>query len=142
MKTHITWLALLALVLTLGFGACDSKNKDESAAADVGYTVGDLFVAADIAEKEPVGISEHFFADTEKLYCFSEILGAKEDVVIKHRWFHGAEMVSEVALNIRGSKWRTWSSKTIGPGMTGDWRVQVTSEDGKVLKETSFVIGQ
>lgn len=138
MKTRITRLAFTALVLTLG--ACESKKTEE--APDIGYTVGDVFVAADISDKEPVGISEHFFADTEKLYCFSEILGADDAVTIHHKWLHEDKEVADVPLKVKSAKWRTWSSKTIGTGMTGNWRVQVTTDDGEVLEETSFVIGQ
>lgn len=137
MRARTTWLALAALFLV-----CACEKSDEKKAADLGYTVGDVFVASDIADKEPVGIAEHFFADTPKLYCFSEILGAENPVVIRHKWYQGETLVSETALDIRSVKWRTWSAKTLGEGATGDWRVDVTSEDGAVLKTTKFHVGQ
>ena len=40
----------------------------------------------------------------------------------------------------KSARWRTWSSKIILPRWTGDWRVDVVSEHGRVLGSVSFKI--
>jgi len=36
--------------------------------------------------------------------------------------------------------WRTFSSKRILPQYTGEWRVEIISQDGALLKKISFVL--
>jgi hypothetical protein len=56
-------------------------------------------------------------------------------------WFHGDTQVGDVALEIGGSPWRTWSRKTIPSDWTGAWHVEVRDASGAVLKRVDFTVG-
>ena len=48
--------------------------------------------------------------------------------------------IADVPLTVRSGDWRTWSSKNVQAGWTGDWRVVVVSEDGSVLGSVQFAV--
>jgi hypothetical protein len=102
--------------------------------------VAEAAVATGIESRSPSGSAETFPPDVGKLYAYSRVTGAEGETAVKHLWFYGDRLMSEVRLPVRSSNWRTYSSKTILPGWTGAWRVDFTDEDGKVLKTLSFTI--
>jgi len=46
----------------------------------------------------------------------------------------------EITLPVKSTHWRTYSTKTILPSANGNWKVDVTSEDGTILKTLDFTI--
>jgi hypothetical protein len=48
--------------------------------------------------------------------------------------------MARVSLRVAGPNWRTWSSKTILPEWTGEWRVDVVGPDGTVLRSVDFTV--
>lgn len=44
---------------------------------------------------------------------------------------------AEVELQIGGSPWRVWSAKNVRPG---NWKVEVTDENGAVLAAAVFTV--
>lgn len=101
--------------------------------------IEDAVICREIADREPVGAGDIFTSQVEKLYCYTRVLGATEDIAITHNWYYQDALVTQVTLNVRSSNWRTWSSKTILPDQTGEWRVEVTSESGETLKTIYFM---
>ena len=61
---------------------------------------------------------------------------------LHHVWFHGDDQVGDVALNVAGSPWRTWSRKTIPAEATGAWHVEIRDAAGTVLKRIDFTVGR
>jgi hypothetical protein len=41
---------------------------------------------------------------------------------------------------VKSVSWRTHSSKTILPEYTGEWKVEVMSKDGELLKQIYFAV--
>ncbi len=102
--------------------------------------VSESAIAASIEGLTPEGISDTFPSSVSKVYAFSKIIGSKEETSIKHLWFYEDKLMAEVTLPIRSVSWRTYSSKRILPEWTGQWRVEITSEDGLSLKTLHFNI--
>jgi hypothetical protein len=103
-------------------------------------TIEDAVIATVVENLVPVGPGVSFDAGVGRLYCFTKITTNHPPAVIKHLWFHGDKMVMEVSLPIKSENWRTYSAKTILPSAVGDWKVDVTSEDGTILKTLNFKI--
>ena len=57
---------------------------------------------------------------------------------ITHRWEHKGKVMSEIPLNVGGSPWRTYSSKTLDPSWTGEWKVTAVDDAGNTLSATTF----
>lgn len=110
-------------------------------AADDGVTVERLSVCTGIVDREPDGAAESFPASVGKLYCFSHVKGVQGTLPIEHKWYKGDNVVSAVTLTVKSPSWRTYSSKTIDPMWTGEWRVEVVNtETGAVMNSTTFTL--
>jgi Protein of unknown function (DUF2914) len=74
----------------------------------------------------------------KRLFYFTELRDLKGETII-HRWEHEGEVVAEVKFNVRGNRWRVYSSKYLSPQMTGQWRVIVVNSKGESLISTDFM---
>lgn len=103
-------------------------------------TISRIAIATDIVNREPLGVSEIFSANINKLYCFTEVRTDKFPTKVVHIWLYDNNIIAEVPLEINGHKWRTYSSKRILPSWEGEWKVEVYAEDGKLIGSKSFTI--
>ena len=96
-------------------------------------------MAAQIVDKMPQDPSTSFAVDVGVVYCWTRVTGGA-DTELQHIWIHD-EMEFPVTLEIGGSPWRTWTSKTIPPEWAGEWRVEVRDGAGVLLDTRSFTVG-
>jgi hypothetical protein len=73
----------------------------------------------------------------KRVFYFTELRDLKGETII-HRWEHEGEVVAEVKFNVRGNRWRVYSSKYLTPQMTGQWRVIVVNSKGESLTSADF----
>ncbi|MBI3995184.1 MAG: DUF2914 domain-containing protein [Nitrospirae bacterium] len=125
--------------LALMFVLWDGPTYSQEATAPI-MTVEEAVIATGVESLTPVNPGNVFDASVGRLYCFTRIKSSLQPAVVKHLWFHGDKMVMEVTLPVKSSNWRTYSMKTILTSADGDWKVDVTSEDGTVLKTLTFTI--
>lgn len=70
-------------------------------------------------------------------------VAASEDVRVRHRWYHGDRLVQDVGLTVRaspGAGFRTFSRQTVSALGGGEWRVEVRTADGALLREERIVV--
>ena len=99
-----------------------------------------IVVSTGVENRQPVGESDTFADSVGTLFCYTEIRGMGDSTTVSHVWYHGENRRADVKLNVRGYRWRTWSTKVIQKDWTGDWRVDIVSADGKILKSKRFRI--
>jgi len=132
MTKNIFSLALaLALALLLGLAL-------PAVAADLEVAEG--VITTQVVDRSPVDTVESYPANVGKLYCFTRIVGARDDTTVTHVWYHGEDEVARVNLRVASPNWRTWSAKTILPEWVGSWRVEVLDADGQVLGTIPFTL--
>ena len=128
---------LMTLVLLSAAWAGSTYAQDKTAPV---ISVEEAVIATGVENLTPVAPGVSFDASIGRLYSFTRIKTNLQPAIIKHLWFHGDKMVMEVTLPVKSSNWRTYSMKTILPSAGGDWKVDVTSEDGTILKTLNFTI--
>jgi hypothetical protein len=111
-------------------------------AAFAEVAVEEAVACTSILDREPAETASEFASDVEKIYVFTRVVGMSGTGAVTHRWMFGGETVAEVKLEVKGTPWRTWSSKNIMPHQAGAWKVEVVGEDGTVLKTLEFTVGQ
>ncbi|KAF7767526.1 hypothetical protein PCIT_a4428 [Pseudoalteromonas citrea] len=95
-----------------------------------------------IAQREPIDVLKDNLKRTqfsEKLYFFTEIKNL-QGKTIHHLWFHQDQLMAEIPLTVGAVRYRTYSSKNIMPSQTGQWRVEVVTQQGQLLAQKSFRI--
>jgi hypothetical protein len=102
--------------------------------------VHDPATCTGIEDRVPIGVSDTFPASVQRVYAFTRIVGAVSDTFVTHKWYYGDRPMAEVRLPVRSSDWRTFSSKNILPGWTGQWRVDIVDENGTVIGGMPFTV--
>ena len=78
-------------------------------------------------------------ASVKALYCFTRVTSdTGEETTITHSWYRDGQKLAEYKLPVKGKKWRTYSSKTVDKGSSGDWRVDALDSEGNVLRSVKF----
>jgi hypothetical protein len=116
--------------------AASQESETEAMAASIAEAV----VCREVVDRAPVGAGDVFPSDVERLYCFVRVIGAGAEVEIQHKWYYQGELVATVALPVRSDNWRTYSSKRIGPQMSGEWMVEICSDKGESLQKIVFMV--
>ncbi|MFZ5569762.1 MAG: DUF2914 domain-containing protein [Thermodesulfobacteriota bacterium] len=112
-----------------------------AATPQAGIQIHDAVICRHVSDRMPIEPGETFGDDVKSLSCFVRVTGAAENDGIIHNWYHGEKLVAGIALHVGANNWRTYSTKSVFPGMTGNWRVEVLSKkDNSLLKTISFVI--
>ena len=93
--------------------------------------------------REPLDEKKEFNLN-ERAYLFTEFMDIGNEVkTIKHKWYHiddegKKKLTAEISLDIRGKRWRTWSSKKLY--LKGFWQVEVEDEKGKTILEEKLEV--
>ncbi len=99
----------------------------------------DIAICSAVEDKQPQGAGTVFSDDSEKIYCFTKIVGASDTTAVNHVWYMGDRELVSVNLAVKSASWRTWSSKLVDMGL-GKGHVEIVSEDGTVLGKADFEI--
>jgi hypothetical protein len=104
--------------------------------------ITELMVTSKVVKGKPVDSIQRLSSNSDKnLYCFSSLVAPESfQGNIKHIWYRGDEKMAEYTLPAKGPKWRTYSKKRILKGWSGEWRVEVVDESGKLLKTVKFMM--
>ncbi len=96
---------------------------------------------SEVKDKNPAGINNSFQWSTEKVYIWSMIECLQPPSSIRHTYYFEGPIVNNVVLKIKSPQWRTWSYKNLlDMRYIGQWRVDITSEEGKLLQSVFFEI--
>jgi hypothetical protein len=57
---------------------------------------------------------------------------------ITHQWTFNNKIMFEKAFEVKSTRWRVWTSKTLIPSWIGMWTVNVLDDDRSVLASSSF----
>lgn len=107
-------------------------------AGDISVEV--IVIARGVENRIPIGVNDSFPSNVGRVYCYSKIVRGKEGNVVRHVWYYNNKPISEVSFNVTSSSYRFYSYKTIPPYAKGKWRVDLTMQDGTVLKSIDFTI--
>lgn len=130
MRQYLPVLALVSLAIA---SPTRSQAQDSTKAPTIEAAVG-----TSIAEKALVGAAESFPAGTARVFCFLKITGAP-DSEVEFVWRKGETEFARVKAPIKGSPYRTWSSKAIPADAKGDWSCDV-EQGGKALMSIKFKV--
>ncbi len=138
-KSLLTVVAFLSINLFY-YSAFAQETGDASAESVVSATgehVPRAVFTSGIQNREPTDTITTLSNEKNKIYFFSELrgLGGK---IITHRWEYQGRVMGEIKFNVGGPRWRVWSSKTLLPQWTGEWRVSIIDGEGNTLGTASF----
>ncbi len=78
------------------------------------------------------------FGAGDRVYFWMELEGLTAGQVLTHAWIFRGRAVQEIELTMKGEHWRSWSYKTIFPGLEGAWLLELRDDAGRLLGSWSF----
>lgn len=139
MKIKIFLSTLIFLLHTVLVFPCKSFSQ-EGKAGESYLRIEDAVICQGVINREPIEPGDIFSNNVKKLFCFTRVVGAKEDTEIIHKWYYKGEIISQVILPVKSVNWRTYSSKTIHPEYIGEWKVEIVSKDREPLEQIYFAV--
>jgi hypothetical protein len=130
LSSVVIWLMCLSILIPAAGGAQLTNKLDVVAAA----------ICERVEDREAVNVGTRFANSTDRLYCFTKIVGAGSPTEVVHVWSYGDIERARVSLAINAKSWRTYSSKTIQAHEIGSWRVDVLDTSGNLLETIDFEI--
>ncbi len=91
-----------------------------------------------IDNREPVIMVDSIDSSSYTSISFFTELNDLSGHNITHQWTHNDKVMFEKTFEVKGARWRVWTSKTLAPSWTGTWTVNVLDDDRAVLTSKSF----
>ena len=141
-------LLIATLVLTLPVFAAEptapapatpaaSPTTAQPAPAKTTGTVARAQFTSAVQDHEPVDKLTTLTNDKTHIVFFTELKDMANQKVT-HRWEYNGKVMSEVSFGVGSDRWRVFSSKTLDPSWTGEWKVSVVDSNGGTLGASTF----
>ena len=91
-----------------------------------------------VDNREPVLEVDSINSSSYTSISFFTELNDLEGHNVTHQWTYNDKVMFEKTFEVRGARWRVWTSKTLIPSWTGTWTVNVLDDDRSVLASKSF----
>jgi hypothetical protein len=90
-----------------------------------------------IVDREPVDLIETLSTDNTNIIFFTELTELQGQTVT-HQWLYNDVVMFEKSFDVGGARWRVWTSKSLQPGWSGTWTVNVLDGGRNVILIQSF----
>ena len=117
------------MFLTLSLGISFALNAGEVSRAM--FTIG-------VQDREPVLSVDSINSTAYQSISFFTELNDLSGHNVTHQWTFNDEVMFEKTFEVKGPRWRVWTSKTLAPDGTGSWTVNVLDDDRTVLSSRTF----
>jgi len=116
--------------------ASAAASAPAAPATPVGTVARAQFTTA-INDHEPADSITTLGNDQTHIYYFTELKGF-EGHKVTHRWEHDGKVMYEQAFDVGSPRYRTYTSKTLDPSWTGEWKVSVIDDGGATVSANTF----
>lgn len=99
----------------------------------------ELVVCREILDLECRGLDRTYGPEVESVTFFTRIEGATGEAFVFHVWSFEGKEVRRQKLPVRGSPYRTWSTKRV-KGLPGKWQAEILDPLGRSLGAVDFVV--
>ena len=106
-------------------------------AASAGGVSRALFTTA-VDDREPVATVDSLDSSSTRSVTFFTELNDMSGQLVTHQWTHQDKVMFEKTFEVKGERWRVWTSKTLIPDWSGTWTVNVLDSQRMVLASESI----
>ena len=117
-------------------GVVESDPAEETVGDGLARVVLATFTT-EISDREPVDDVTFLGNDKRVIYFFTDLRNMQGQT-IRHVWSYKGTEMGTVGFEVKGARWRAWSSKQLLPAWLGEWTVSVLSPEDEVLATESF----
>lgn len=138
-NTSIILLVCIAFFLSVrGFA---QNNKDTLPRRIVKkLTLEQAAVCEDIKDYTPYNSAVVFSIKIGKVSCFTSFDPVPEKTFIYHKWYHRDKPSTKKKLTLNPPRWSTYSSILLRETDKGPWRVEISDQNGNLLRILRFSV--
>lgn len=112
------------------------QAEPDSCSPNQGKIVRAMFTT-DIVDREPVDRVLVLQNDKSQLHFFTDLRNF-EGQTVNHRWEYEGQVVSTKSFEVKGPRWRVFSTLSLETQQTGRWTVVITDGEDCPLKAVLF----
>lgn len=112
----------------------------EDNAGKVSPAVKEAVMCENVLEGLPVNKTIIFNVSKTSAYCWSQFDPVPEDGVVYHEWYRKGILITRKKLAVHRPRWATYSRLPLRQADIGPWRLNITDDNGNVLKTLRFSV--
>ena len=112
------------------------QAEPDSCSPNQGKIARALFTT-DVVDREPVDRVLILQNDKSQLHFFTDLRNF-EGQTINHRWEYEGQVISTKSFEVKGPRWRVFSTLSLDSQQTGRWTVVITDGEDCPLKAVLF----
>jgi hypothetical protein len=129
--------ALMLFFLHPGRSSAQDPGSDFSSS---GLVLEQAVMCESIEAFAPKNPAVVFSLSLGEVLCFSAFEQVPREMAIYHKWYRKDQLSTSRKLTLKPPKWSTFSRIQFREADQGPWRVDITDEDGYVLRTVRFSI--
>jgi hypothetical protein len=131
---------LVAFLLPAITAGQTSGSGQLTAPQSAGLVLGESTVCENVQNGIPEQAAVAFSVGLKRVYCYTAFNTVAEKTFAYHNWYLRDNLKASVKLTLRPPRWSTYSSIQLHDSDKGPWRVEITDEEGNILKTLRFSV--
>ena len=137
MRTAVVLSVLLLPPVTAGQ---PSGSGQLTTAQSAELVLGESTVCENVLNGNPEKTAVAFSVRLKRVYCYTDFSTVPEKSFAYHNWYLRDKLKASVKLTVQPPRWSTHSSIQVRDADKGPWRIEITDEEGNVLKTLRFSV--
>jgi hypothetical protein len=117
-----------------------SGSGQLAAPRSAGLVLGESTVCENVQNGIPERTAVAFSVSLKRVYCYTDFSTVSEKSFAYHNWYLRDNLKASVKLTVRPPRWSTYSSIQLRDSDKGPWRIEITDEEGNILKTLRFSV--
>ncbi|MBI4713105.1 MAG: DUF2914 domain-containing protein [Planctomycetes bacterium] len=113
------------------------NDPQKTAASEL--EIDEAVICLDVKDRQPVTQITKFTSDVGTVFCWARVLNG-DGKKVKFIWQIGEDTYPSDWIEVKSNKFRIWCPKQINRKMSGNARVDISDETGKILRTVEFEI--
>jgi hypothetical protein len=131
---------LSALLLPAITAGQPSGSGQLATAQSAELALGESTVCENVQNGIPEQSAVAFSVSLKRVYCYTDFSTVPEKSFAYHNWYLRDNLKASVKLTVRPPRWSTYSSIQLRDSDKGPWRIEITDEEGSILKTLRFSV--
>jgi hypothetical protein len=117
-----------------------SDSGQLAAPQNAELVLGESAVCENVQNGIPEQAAVAFSVRLKRVYCYTDFTTVPEKSFAYHNWYLRDNLKASVKLTVRPPRWSIYSSIQLRDSDKGPWRVEITDEEGNILKTLRFSV--
>jgi hypothetical protein len=132
------WMLLLGILIILGWPLMTASAESDAKASFP--VIKSALMCEGVRDGLPVNQTIIFNVSSSSAYCWSEFDPVPVDGVVYHEWYRRGVLITRKKLAVHTPRWATYSRLPLRQADIGPWHLNITDENGSILKTLRFSI--